>query len=128
MYIKIRKYEEINKVIKYIIYMTMIMIITGTISSCNKQPIEKIIYVPVKDTITEKMNNAKIAELENKYNLLKDSFNNVTDSLNAVKGNLDEDLFIAKYKLGRIKYYNDIAAKGNNLKYLRGWINRVLNE
>lgn len=128
MYIKVRKYEEINKVIKYIIYMTMIMIIIGTISSCNKQPIEKVIYVPVKDTITEKINNAKIAELENKYNLLKDSFNNVTDSLNAVKGNLDEDLFVAKYKLGRIKYYNDVAAKGNNLKYLRGWINRVLNE
>lgn len=128
MYIKFGKYKEINKAIKYIIYITIIMIITGTISSCNKKPIEKVIYVPVKDTITEKMNNAKIAELENKYNILKDSFNNVKDSLNAVKGNLDEDLFVAKYKLGRIKYYNDVAAKGNNLKYLRGWINRVLNE
>ena len=53
MYIKVRKYEEINKVIKYIIYMTIIMIIIGTISSCNKQPIEKVIYVPVKDTIAE---------------------------------------------------------------------------
>ena len=66
--------------------------------------------------------------VKNKYSLLKDSFNNVRDSLNAIKGTLDEDLFVAKYKLGRIKYYNNVAAKGNNIRYLRGWINRVLNE
>lgn len=48
--------------------------------------------------------------------------------LNNVVDSLKTELFVAKYKLERIKYYNDIAAKGNNLKYLRGWINRVLNE
>ena len=48
------------------------------------------------------------------------------DSLNAVRDTTAEDLFIARYKLGRIKYYNDIAKNGNNIKYLRGWINRVL--
>ena len=30
--------------------------------------------------------------------------------------------------LEKIKEYNKIAAKGNNIKYLRGWINRVLKE
>ena len=52
------------------------------------------------------------------------------DSLNAYKCDttMDAELFIAKYKLERIKYYNKVAAKGNNIKYLRGWLNRVLNE
>ena len=52
------------------------------------------------------------------------------DSLNAYKCDttMDAELFIAKYKLERIKYYNKIAAKGNNIRFLRGWINRVLND
>lgn len=52
------------------------------------------------------------------------------DSLNAYKidTTISAELFIAKYKLERIRYYNEIAAKGNNIKFLRSWINRVLNE
>lgn len=52
------------------------------------------------------------------------------DSLNSYKADttISAELFVAKYKLERIRYYNDIAAKGNNIKYLRGWINRVLND
>ena len=78
----------------YIIIGIILIIIVGCLFSCNNNyipPVEKIVYVSVKD-------------------------------------NFGEDLFITNYKLGRIKYYNDIAAKGNNIKYLRGWINRVLNE
>lgn len=41
---------------------------------------------------------------------------------------LKSAIFVYDYKLARIKEYNDIAAKGNNIKYLRGWINRVLIE
>lgn len=40
---------------------------------------------------------------------------------------LREQYIIDEYKLERIRYYNKIAAKGNNIKYLRGWINRVLD-
>lgn len=96
----------------------------GLVSSCNHKeviPVEKIVYVPVKDTISEKENIAKIIELEHKCNILQDSINNIK----SVDG---EELFVAKYKLARIKYYTDIAGKGANLKYLRGWIYRVLNK
>lgn len=48
----------------------------------------------------------------------------LNDSINV----LNEELFVANYKLERVKYYNNIAAKGNNIKFLRGWINRVLND
>lgn len=39
---------------------------------------------------------------------------------------LSEALFIANYKLNRIAEYNRIAGQRNNIKYLRGWINRTL--
>lgn len=101
----------------------IIVIFMGVTISCNEYvpPVEKIIYVPVKDTISEKENISKIIELEHKLYLTR-------DSLNTIKDSLGEDLFVANYKLGRIKYYNQVAAKGNNIKFLRGWINRVLNE
>lgn len=41
---------------------------------------------------------------------------------------ISDDLIVANYKLERIKYYNNAAAKGNNIKFLRGWINRTLKD
>lgn len=100
----------------------ILLMITLAITACNQTPVEKeIIYVPVKDTISDEANIIKIINLERELQITK-------DSLNYLKDSLGEDLFVAKYKLGRIKYYNNIAAKGNNIKYLRGWINRVLND
>ena len=84
-------------------------------------PIEKIVYVPVKDTINEQENIAKIIRLEYELSLYKDSLNYIRDSLG-------QDLFIANYKLAKIKEYNRLAGNGNNIKFLRGWINRTLNE
>ena len=78
--------------------------------------IKEIQYIQVVDT-------ARIVELENKLQLTR-------DSLNAYKNDtiMSEDEFILRYKLERIRYYNECAGKGNNGKFLRGWINRVLNE
>ena len=53
--------------------------------------------------------------------LENDSLSNIADSLNS-------EISVLKYKLLRIKEYNNIAANGNNIKYLRGWINRVIND
>ena len=98
------------------------MLVVGLCTSCNNSPVKKeVIYVPVQDTVTERTNIARIVALEYELKLTRDTLNLVRDSIG-------EDLFIANYKLGRIKRYNEIAAKGNNIKYLRGWINRVLNE
>lgn len=87
-----------------------------TLISCKQSaPIKEIVYVPVTDSIC-------VDSLVYYKKILKQT----QDSLNAVRDTTAEDLFIARYKLGRIKYYNDIAKNGNNIKYLRGWINRVL--
>ena len=92
------------------------MLVLFTLISCKQTiPVEKIVYVPVTDSTC-------IDSLIYYREMLRCT----QDSLNAVKDTTAEDLFVARYKLGRIKYYNDIAKNGNNIKYLRGWINRVL--
>lgn len=57
-----------------------------------------------------------------------DDYKKVIEEADSTIVTLNEDLVIAKYKLNRIEYYNKIAAKGNNIKFLRGWINRVLKD
>lgn len=81
--------------------------------SCNNKSIKEIIYVPVTDST----NVDSLIYYREMYRRSNDTI----DSLKV-------DLFVAKYKLERIRYYNEIAAKGNNIRFLRGWINRVLSE
>ena len=109
---------------KYIVNIVIVVIAIFVITACNNSPVEKefiYVHVPVhvKDTIAEKANIMRITTLEHELKLTRDSLNIIKDSLN-------EKLFVANYKLARIKKYNEIAAKGNNIKYIRGWINRVL--
>lgn len=99
-----------------------IVIIASIVTSCRySPPVKETIYVPVKDTVNEQSNIARIIRLEHDIVLCQDSLRLVRDSLG-------ENLFIANYKLAKIKRYNELAAKGNNIKYLRGWINRALDE
>lgn len=99
------------------------MFISLFICSCNEdyvnEPHEVIIIE--KDTVVYK-DTFELFVYKELVNSQHDSIvtlNNKLDSINS-------KLFISEYKLNRIKYYNDIAAKGNNIKYLRGWVNRVL--
>lgn len=64
------------------------------------------------------------------YSLMKqnDSLCYIIDSLEKLNNKYEEELNIALFKIDRIKEYNRIAGIGNNIKYLRGWINRTLNE
>ena len=57
-----------------------------------------------------------------------DAHKEVKNDLNNTRDSLKEERFVSNYKFTRIKYYTDIAAKGNNIKFLRGWIHRVLKE
>lgn len=99
-----------------------IVIIASIVTSCRySPPVKETIYIPVKDTVNEQSNIARIIRLEHDIVLYQDSLRLVRDSLG-------ENLFIANYKLAKIKRYNELAAKGNNIKYLRGWINRALDE
>ena len=96
--------------------LIILMLMLFTLISCEQSAtVKEIVYVPVKDSTC-------VDSLVYYREILRQT----QDSLNAVKDTTAEDLFVARYKLGRIKYYNDIAKNGNNAKFLRGWINRVL--
>lgn len=90
----------------------------GMVHSCASKvvPTKEIQYVEIVDS-------TRIVELENVLQLTR-------DSLNAYKYDtiMSEDEFILRFKLERIRYYNECAGKGNNIKFLRGWLYRVLNE
>lgn len=105
-------------------FMLAVCIGVGFIQACTKNvvpPIKEIVYVPTPDTMGVK-----------EIIVLKEQLRRAKDSLALLKVDttktMSDELFVAKYKLERIRYYNDIAKKGNNIKYLRGWINRVLEE
>lgn len=108
---------------KSILYFTVSVCIgVGFIQACTKNvvpPIKEIVYVPTPDTMS-------VQEII----VLKEQLRKTRDSLALLKSDttMAAELFVAKYKLERIRYYNDIAKKGNNLKFLRGWINRTLEE
>lgn len=100
-----------------------IVIIANIVTSCRySPPVKETIYVPVKDTVNEQSNIARIIRLEHDIVLYQDSLRLVRDSLG-------ENLFIANYKLARIKYYTKIVDnKPAQIKFYKGWIKRTLNE
>lgn len=115
---KLNKDNLIGVIIAFIV---LVIFAICLYSGCTKRitPVPEIRYVPVTASTT-------INELV----LTKELLRRTQDSLNAYKSDttISADYFVVKYKLERIRYYNDIAGKGNNIKFLRGWINRVLNE
>lgn len=113
--------KRLFKTITY--FMFAICVGAGFINACTNNvlppPIKEIVYVPTPDTMG-------VQEII----FLKEQLRRTKDSLDILKSDttMSAELFVAKYKLERIRYYNDIAKKGNNIKFLRGWINRVLEE
>ena len=97
------------------------IILTGIlVSYCSsptvEQPIEKIVYVPVEDSVAIGENVA-----------LREMLRRTQDSLNAFKHTMSSDEFIARYKLERIRYYTNIVDNNpKQMKYYKGWIKRVL--
>lgn len=69
------------------------------------------------------MQNIEIENYKDSIILYNDSINSLINKLDSV----NEELQINKIKIERIREYNKIAAQGNNIKFLRGWINRVIN-
>jgi hypothetical protein len=101
----------------------VIGIILGVLSGAalyDKNPEPIIKYIPLRGSSADSITIVNLTE----------QLRRTQDSLNVYKADttISAELFVAKYKLERIRHYNEIAAKGNNVKYLRGWLNRVLNE
>lgn len=97
--------------------------------NCNKNKIIKeyettIVYKnSIYNSIVDSLNN----EIRQDEELIQ-YYKNQVDSYEILVDSLYEDIDVYKIKLDRIKEYNRIAGKGNNITFLRGWINRILNE
>ena len=83
------------------------------------------IFIPVKENVI-RVDTVVVHVPDSNIVKQIDSLCHKMDSIEALNVRYEEELNIALFKLDRIKEYNRIAGNGNNIKYLRGWINRVL--
>lgn len=126
---------NMNKKQSLIIVFLVILI---CVTCSTKNPNNSIVIIKEKDSIEIKQYQHIIDSLEHSLNDAAEILHQtmiINDSLKyKLFVNADtikyykEKYLVNEYKLLRIKQYNSIAAKGNNIKYLRGWINRVLND
>ena len=119
----------LNRISSILLKLIISFVLIICFYNCNKKQtvIKEEIYVPVNDSTN--INRAVL--LEKQLKEARDSIVVLNDSVELLKNGIDkmtETLFIANYKIERIRYYNKIAANGNNITFLRGWINRVLEE
>ena len=124
LYFKIMK-EKVSTIIIYVL-ITLIsfsvtsMIILGYYTKKEKEHNQDIILY--YENLLQNVN------IENEN--LKDSINYYRGMYNEcvlLCDSLCEEIAVRDIKLARIAEYNRIAGQNNNIKYLRGWINRVLN-
>lgn len=124
LYFKIMK-EKVSTIIIYVLialisFSVTSMIILGYYTKKEKEHNQDIILY-----YEDLLQNVNI-ENEN----LKDSINyykGMYDECVLLCDSLCEEIAVRDIKLARIAEYNRIAGQNNNIKYLRGWINRVLN-
>lgn len=113
-------------------FLTVITVIALLMTGCirtitdDKLPVESNQY----DSICTEYNSLynKYDSLEFYSRITNDSLTDICRTQKYVIDSLEEELLIANYKLERIREYNRIAAQGNNITFLRGWINRVLKD
>lgn len=99
-----------------------------TLASCSHESYFTIIS-DLQDSIAYR--DSIIAERQHTIDSLKEQTFIIEDRYHYMfrsRDSVARKLLVDEYKLERIKNYNNIAAKGNNIKFLRGWINRVLND
>lgn len=124
LYFKIMK-EKVSNIIIYV----LIALISFTITS--------MIILGYNTKKEKERNQDIILYYEDLLQNVNIENENLKDSINYYKGmynecvllcdSLCEEIAVRDIKLARIAEYNRIAGQNNNIKYLRGWINRVLN-
>lgn len=116
---KLNKDNLIGVIIGFIVLVIFAICLS---SGCAKRitPVPEIRYVPVTDSTAV-----------NELVLTKELLRRTQDSLNAYKSDttISADYFVAKYKLERIRYYNDIAGKGIISNILEvGFVELLMNK
>lgn len=119
-----------NKKINIILFIALCIsvvayVITIVVATETKTCYEATIVY--KDSIYNNTIDSLNNEIKQDEKLIQ-YYKNQVDSYYILVDSLYEDIDVYKIKLDRIKEYNRIADQGNNIVFLRGWINRVLNQ
>ena len=80
------------------------------------------------DTVYVDNTNENLINKCDSLMVINDSLMIINDSLILINTKYKNELDVSLFKLERIREYNKIAGKSNNIKFLRGWINRVLED
>jgi hypothetical protein len=81
-----------------------------------------LLYNPIKADSSIQISQVSDSKFQN-----QSSDTCKTDSLKHVTDSLTRKLFVAEYKLQRVKYYLNIAIKNpSQTKFLKGWIKRAI--
>ena len=132
-----------------ILFMTLILAsCVGSIEDKQKSRVN-VDTIDVDTSTTNYSSDADMFTVMREYNITLDNNKQLKDSLLIVNKQIQllnkeiikykeinsnscvdvrENLAVAEYKLLRIREYNRIAKQGNNIKFLRGWIIRVLDK
>lgn len=124
LYFKIMK-EKVSTIIIYILIALISFAIVSVIIIGHNTKKEKEHNQDIILYYEDLLQNVNI-ENEN----LKDSvtyYKSMYNECILLCDSLCEEIAVRDIKLARIAEYNRIAGQNNNIKYLRGWINRVLN-
>lgn len=97
------------------------------LTEIQHQNVVDSLKVEIADRDFQLENAVTKAELDSCDALLYNTAQALSLAQDSIYTLLDE-IDVYKYKIERIREYNRIAAQGNNITFLRGWINRVINE
>lgn len=113
---------------RYLIIFTILFaLLQGCGQTCNSEDCNEVVIEPVSDTIAKIPDEAPIADTLGEGVLPCDSFIKAGNVLLRRQDSLIRELFIAHYKINRVKYYLAIVnRKPSQAKFLRSWITRAV--
>lgn len=119
-----------NKVGLFIFHVVVVSIILAVVTQCfnykGADLTNDMDSIPRRDTIILR-DTIRIKDTIRVYKIVDNTDTHAVDSLVRINNEINKENLIMRYKLERINQYVRIAGKGNNSKFLRGWIIRVLN-
>lgn len=118
--------QTILLIITFLCAVVFTIILGASFGTQNNNTKTDTIISVVRDTIIVVDNN-EVRNLRQQLSIVRDSVQIYKDSIEYVSFKYNQQVILRDIKLARIKEYNRIAGQRNNIKYLRGWINRVLN-
>lgn len=129
--------SKVEKIVLPIIFGIMILgfVVTNCISAKESNSNNKVVDTTTVDSMPAKhfyewsvpKDTIVIHDTIRIYKVIEADCGNVVDSLRASNSELNKVILRQNHKLARIKEYVRISNRGNNSKFLKGWIIRVLN-